>query len=144
LWRAGDELKRKVSVFFYGSFINLDVLKESDVVPHGYRIARLPGWDIKIAPLATLEPKDNACVYGIAVECTHEELERLYALEWVGAYLPEAVLIEVDKAFLPAFTYIKWSYESRVAAPDYVERIAGPAEKLDFPGWYVDHIRSFI
>ena len=137
-------MKRKVSVFFYGSFINLDVLKEVDFVPDGYRVARLLGWDIKIAPLATLEPKDSACVYGIAVECTHEELERLYAQEWVGAYLPEAVLIEIDRAVLPALTYIKWDYEPGSAAPDYVVRIAGPAEKLDFPGWYVDHIRSFI
>ncbi len=70
-------MKRKVPVFFYGSFINLDVLKEVDLVPDGYRVARLLGWDIRIAPLATLEPKDNACVYGIVVESTHEELERV-------------------------------------------------------------------
>ncbi len=137
-------MKRKVPVFLYGSFINLDVLKEADLVPDGFRVARLLGWDIRIAPLATLEPKDSACVYGIVVDCTHEELERLYAQEWVGAYLPEAVLIEIDRAVLPALTYIKWDYEPGSAAPDYVERIAGPAEKLDFPGWYVDHIRSFI
>ena len=137
-------MKRKVPVFFYGSFINLDVLKEVDLVPDGNRVARLLGWDLRIAPLATLEPKDSACVYGIVVDCTHEELERLYAQDWVGAYLPEAVLIDIDGAFLPALTYIKLDYESGSAAPDYVERIAGPAEKLDFPGWYVDHIRSFI
>ncbi len=137
-------MKRKVPVFFYGSFINLDVLKEVDLVPDGYRVARLLGWDIRIAPLATLEPKDTAAVYGIVVDCTHAELERLYAQDWVGAYLPEAVLVDTDGAFLPALTYIKWDYEPGPAAPDYVERIAEPAEKLDFPGWYLDHIRSFI
>ncbi len=137
-------MTRKVPVFFYGSFINLDVLMEVDLVPDGYRLARLLGWDLRIAPLATLEPKDTAAVYGIVVESTHAELERLYAQDWVGAYLPEAVLIDIDGEFLPALTYIKWDYESGSAAPDYVERIAGPAEKLDFPQWYVDHIRSFI
>ncbi len=133
-----------MSVFFYGSFINLEVLKQADLEPESARVARLLGWDIRIAPLATLEPKDSAAVYGIVVECTHEELERLYAQDWVGTYLPEAVLVDIDGAFLPALTYIQWDDERGAAAPDYVERIAGPAEKLGFPDWYVNHIRSFI
>lgn len=141
---AGDELTRKVPVFFYGSFINPDVLKQSDLEPEGFRVARLLGWDIRIGPHATLEPKDSAAVYGVVVECTHEELDRLYGQDWVGAYLPEAVLVDIDGAFLPALTYIKWDGEPAPAEPDYVERIASPAEKLGFPAWYVSHIRSFI
>lgn len=142
---AGDELKRKVPVFFYGSFINLDVLRQADVEPENSRVGRLLGWELRVAPLATLEPNDAAVTYGIVVACTHEELERLYAQDWVGGYLPEAVLIEIDRAYLPALTYIKWDDErGAAAAPDYVERIAGPAEKLGFPDWYVRHIRSFI
>lgn len=137
-------MKRKVPVFFYGSFINLEVLEEANVVPESHRTARLLGWDIRIEPLATLEPKDNAAVYGIVVDCTHEEIERLYAQDWVGAYLPEAVLVEVDGAFVPALTYLKWEYDRSRAASDYVERIAGPAEALGFPEWYVKHVRSFI
>lgn len=135
---------RKISVFFYGSFINVDVLKEVDVVPDDVRVAKLSGWDIHIGPIATIEPKDNACVYGIVVECSHEELERLYAQDWVGTYLPEPVLVEMMGLFLPALTYIKWDFEPGAPARDYVERIAAPAEALGFPEWYVAHIRSFI
>jgi hypothetical protein len=135
---------RKIPVFFYGSFINVDVLKEVDLVPDEVRVAKLHGWDLHIGPLATLEPKDDACVYGVVVDCSHEELERLYAQDWVGGYLPEPVLVESDGAFLPALTYIKWKFERGVAARDYVERIAAPAETLGFPDWYVEHIRSFI
>ena len=93
--------ERRVSVFFYGSFINFDVLKQADLEPEGFRVARLHAWDIHIGPLATLIPKDNGVVFGIVVECTHAELDRLYAQDWVGAYLPEAVLVEVDGTFLP-------------------------------------------
>jgi hypothetical protein len=142
--RSGDELIRKIPVFFYGSFINVEVLKRADVVPEDYRVARLPGWELTIAPLATLAPKDAAAAFGIVVDCTHVELERLYAQDWVGTYLPEPVLVDIDGALLPALTYIKWDYEPSAAAPDYVERIAGPAEKLEFPAWYIAHIRGFI
>ena len=137
-------MSRKVPVFYYGSFINVDVLKEVDLVPDNLRLAKLLGWDIHIGPLATLEPKDDGCVYGIVIDCSHDELERLYSQDWVGAYLPEPVLVDVDGAFLPALTYIKWDYERGPADADYVERIAGPAEKLGFPDWYVKHLRSFI
>jgi hypothetical protein len=136
--------KRHVSVFFYGSFINLDVLKQAGLDPKGFRGARLHGWDIHIGPLATLTPTDNAVVYGIVVECTHEELDRLYAQDWVSTYLPEAVLVEVDGAFLPALTYVKWDYHPTPPEPDYVERIAVPGQAIGFPEWYIAHIRSFI
>ncbi len=140
--------ERRVSVFFYGSFINLDVLKQADLEPEGFRVARLHAWDIHIGPLATLMPKDNGVVFGIVVECTHAELDRLDAQDWVGAYLPEAVLVEVDGTFLPALTYVKWDFgEGGETAPptqEYVERIAGPGETIGFPEWYIEHIRSFI
>ncbi len=143
--------ERRVSVFFYGSFINLDVLKQAGLEPEGFRVAQLHAWDIHIGPLATLMPKDNAVVYGIVVECTHAELDRLYAQDWVGAYLPEAVLVEVDATFLPALTYVKWDFseggkggEAAPPTPEYVERIAGPGERIGFPEWYIEHIRSFI
>ena len=37
-------------------------------------------------------------VYGIVCETTHAALERLYSQEWVGCYLPEAVIAEMDAA----------------------------------------------
>ena len=137
-------IARRVSVFFYGSFINLDVLKQAGLEPDGFRVARLHAWDIHIGPLATLIPKDNAVVYGIVVACTHAELDRLYAQDWAGAYLPEAVLVEVEAAFVPTLTYVKWELETSPPTPEYVERIAGPGEKIGFPKWYIEHIRSFI
>jgi hypothetical protein len=42
----------QVWTFFYGSYINLNVLKEVDLIPEQYEVARLPGFDIHIGPLA--------------------------------------------------------------------------------------------
>ena len=137
---------RRIPVFFYGSFINVDVLKDADLVPDELVVTRLHGWDIKIAPLATLAPKDRGVVYGVNADCSHEELDRLYSQAWVGAYLPEPVLVEVvaTGGFVPAITYVKWEEGDARAAADYVERITGPGERLGFPKWYLDHLRSFV
>ena len=137
---------RRIPVFFYGSFINVDVLKDVDVVPETLVVTRLHGWEIQIAPLANLVPKDQGVVYGVNADCSHEELERLYSQSWVGTYLPEPVLVEIVKTggYVPAVTYVKWDVQEGRAAADYVERIAGPGERLGFPPWYLDHLRSFV
>src|SRR5262249_61278986 len=86
--------KATIWTFFYGSFMNLDVLKQGGYVPKQYEVAKLNGFDIQIRPLATLVRSDQHCVYGIVASGTHEQLRRLYAQDWVGTYLPEATLVE--------------------------------------------------
>jgi hypothetical protein len=107
-------------------------------------VARLYGYDIRIAPLANLVPSDRHSVYGIAVTATHAELERLYAHArdvLGGVYLPEAVLVQTaEGAWLPALCYISPGMETRAPDPDYVERIVRPARALGFPAWYIERL----
>ncbi len=134
----------KVWVFFYGSFINRQVLREVDLVPERVEVGRLWGFDIRIQPLANLVRSDRHCVYGIICQATHAELGRLYGQEWVGSYLPEAVLVETEGGrLLPALCYIAPSPEPAAAAGDYLDRITGPAREYGFPDWYVDRLESF-
>ena len=69
----------KVWTFFYGSFINLDVLAKVGLVPERHEVARLAGFDITIRPLANPVRSDQHVVYGIVAAATHDELRRLYA-----------------------------------------------------------------
>jgi hypothetical protein len=137
----------KVWTFFYGSYMNLNVLKEVDLVPEEYQVGKLSGFDIQIQPLANLVRSDQHCVYGIVVKVTHDELKRLYAhAEHVlgGVYLPEAVLTEMrDGTWRPALCYIAPSLDPKPAAHDYIDRIVGPARKYAFPTWYIERLESF-
>jgi hypothetical protein len=134
----------KVWTFFYGSFINLEVLSQAGYTPDVYEVAKLSGFDIRIDPLANLVRSDQHCVYGIVAPATHEELRRLYAQDWVGTYLPEPVLVETrDGKCRPALCYIAPAAEGRPAAADYVDRIVGPARAYGFPAWYVARLERF-
>ncbi len=136
-----------VWTFFYGSYMNLDVLKEVDYLPERYEVARLSGYDIRIQPLANLVRSDKDTVYGIVAPGTHEQLARLYAHAkdvLGGTYLPHPVLVQtLDGKWLPALCYIAPSMDSRPAAGDYVDRIVGPARRYGFPKWYIDRLESF-
>lgn len=137
----------EVWTFFYGSYINLDVLRDVDYAPRRYETAWLPGFDITIRPLANLLRCEQRTVYGIVATGTHAELARLYDhAENVlgGRYLPEAVLVATRSGrWLPALTYIAPTLPDRPAAGDYVDRIIEPGKKHGFPRWYIDRLESF-
>jgi hypothetical protein len=141
-------MQPKVWVFFYGSYINPDVLREAALVPDEWHIATLAGFDLTIAPRANLLRDSAKMVWGILATATHAELARLYndhAQKILGeTYLPEAILATDTAGRLrPAMTYIAPSMQPRAAEKAYVERIASPAERFDFPEWYIQKIRSF-
>jgi hypothetical protein len=137
----------KVWTFFYGSYMNLEVLREVNLVPDRHEVARLDGFDIQIAPRANLVRSDAQNVWGILATATHRELQRLYAhsKDVLGEiYLPEAVLARTRTGdYRPALCYICPEMETRPAELAYVERIVSPARQLGFPSWYMERLLSF-
>ena len=70
---------RRVRTFFYGSFMNPEVLAKAEVRPAEARIGRLDGWDIRIAPRATLSrATPDRCASTMAMFRASAEL-RAYA-----------------------------------------------------------------
>ncbi len=140
--------KPKVDVFFYGSYINLNVLKEVNIIPDQIIIAKLSGYDIQIAPRANLVKSEKDCVYGILTKASHEELQRLYVEHAQGilgeTYLPEAVLVEtINNAWVPTLCYIAPSMKYMKPEIDYINRIILPAKQLKFPKWYICRLEQF-
>ena len=69
---------RRIDAFFYGLFMDVDVLRESNVVPINPRRAYVDDFALRIGQRATLLPSSSARAYGMLIELTHQELERLY------------------------------------------------------------------
>jgi Gamma-glutamyl cyclotransferase, AIG2-like len=136
----------KVWTFFYGSYMNPAVLAEAGLHPARFVVARLAGYDIRIAPRANLVASPANVVYGVMAEATHAELARLYAhaRDVLGeTYLPHPVLVETDDGPRPALCYISPSMAPGVAEPAYVDRILAPAREFGFPAEYVARLESF-
>jgi hypothetical protein len=137
----------KVWVFFYGSYMNFGVLREVDLVPENWCIARLDGFDIRLQPRANLVRSDQSCVYGIVATATHAELTRLYAhaQDVLGElYLPEAALVQTQAGlWRPALCYLCPEMSPQPPDNAYVERILQPARDFGFPLWYLARLESF-
>jgi hypothetical protein len=136
---------RKVWTFFYGSFMNPEVLAKADVYPTEQQRARLDGWELNIAPRATLIPAEGRCVYGILAQLTHQEIDKLYTKDWFGfgTYLPEAVMVTDAGRHLPALCYVAWQTEGGKPTKEYIQKMVEVAQRFSFPEAYVRHIQSF-
>lgn len=134
----------RVWTFFYGSYMNRSVLREAEVVFEVFEVARLDGYDIKIAPRANLVPSAEHCVFGVLARASHAELARLYAhaKDVLGeTYLPHPVMTQLQNGdWRPALCYIAPSMVPRPPDPAYVDRIVAPARELGFPEWYVERL----
>jgi len=140
--------EHRVDVFFYGSYINFEVLAEAGIDERPYEAARLPGYRLVIQPLANLVPDAASQAYGILTKLSHPELDRLYnehALRKLGAeYKPEAVLaFNIENALMPALCYMAHDMRPAAPDPDYVDRILDPAREYGFPADYVADIEAF-
>jgi hypothetical protein len=127
--------------------MNPDVLREVNIVPVDWEVARLHGYDISIRPRANLIRSEQHCVYGVVATATHAELVRLYAhaRDVLGeVYLPYPVCVETrDGKSRPALCYMAPEMEPRPVERGYLERIVAPAREFGLPSWYVERLERF-
>ncbi|MGC1879069.1 MAG: hypothetical protein WA347_06035 [Rhabdochlamydiaceae bacterium] len=138
----------RISTFFYGSWINLKILREKDLFPEHHEVARLHGFDIEVRPIANLIPSDSHLVYGILLATSREKHQKILTALTQGTmgniYLPEAVLVEtLEKKWKPALCYIATRQEPKPSNPDYLNPFIQTAKEWKFPDWYINHLESF-
>jgi hypothetical protein len=130
---------RRLEAFFYGLYMDLDVLREAGIVPIAPRQAFVDNFALQIGRRATLLPAVGARAYGMLYTVTHDELDRLYTAPGLEQYRPEAVLARpLDGAPIPALCYnLREAPQPHERNPDYALRLQRVLDKLGFPPKYV-------
>ena len=130
---------RRIDGFFYGLFMDRDVLRKHRVVAANPRRAYVDGYALRIGRRATLIPASKARVYGMVFALTHDELERLYAAPGLEDYRPEALLAHaLDGETWPALCYnLREAPQPDEANEEYAARLRAVLSRLEFPPEYV-------
>ena len=133
---------RRIDVFFYGLFMDVDVLRASGVEPTNIRRARVRDFALRIGQRATLVASPGALAYGMIMSLSHEELAKLYSAPRLVSYHPEAILVQtLDGVFTAALCYnLIEAPGPDERNPEYAVRLQGVLRKLDFPPEYVASI----
>jgi len=83
---------RWADVFFYGLFMDQDLLREKGIVPTAVELASVEGFVLRIGRRAALVASSGSRVHGVVMSLTLADLERLYSEPGVAGYRPQAVL----------------------------------------------------
>ena len=130
---------RRIDGFFYGLYMDLEILREAGAAPSNPRRAYVEGFELRIGQRATLLPSAGTRVYGMLYALTHAELERLYTAPGLEHYRPEAVLaLPLGGTPTPALCYnLRVAPRPQERNPDYAERLRRALTKLEFPPEYI-------
>lgn len=130
---------RRTDVFFYGLFMDPDLLRGKGLAPRDAELASVPDYSLRIGERATLVPHPSGRVYGMVMSLTLPELERLYADPSVRAYRPEAVLAELaGGGTIAALCYtLPEPPGASERNPEYAAKLSALGRKLGLPAEYL-------
>jgi gamma-glutamyl AIG2-like cyclotransferase len=134
---------RRADVFFYGLFMDQDLLRAKGLEPQAAEPGWVEGLDLSIGQRAALVPKAGATVHGVVVSLTLAELDRLYSEPSVQAYRPQAVLVHLASGKITsALCYnLPQPPSAEDRNPDYAAKLRTVARKVGLPADYVRTIQ---
>ncbi len=134
------------TLFFYGLFMDAELLTEKDLQPQVIGPAKLVDYRIHIGRRATLVPCLGAVSYGVAMTLVPAAAAALYAEPSVRDYQAQPVVVQrIDSGeTLAAQCYnLPPGADLSGANRAYAERLSQLVLRLGFPPAYAEEIACF-
>jgi hypothetical protein len=137
-----SDAPRKRPVFFYGLFMDPDILRGFGLEVGECQRARVDGPALRIGERATLVPQDGAHAYGMAYGLEAAQLQALYSADGLESYAPTVVTVNFEDGMsAPAECWVLAQPPGSDAHnPDYARRLREALTKLKFPADYIASI----
>ncbi|MFN2492307.1 MAG: gamma-glutamylcyclotransferase family protein [Pyrinomonadaceae bacterium] len=137
---------RRIDVFFYGLFMDEELLRAKGINARNGRMARVENFSLVIRERATLVPSRDQTVYGLVFSLTHRELDALYSEVSVSVYRPEAVSAKLaDGRVIPALCFnlpfLPPAASIAEANVPYGSKLRELATRIGLPAEYVTSIQ---
>jgi hypothetical protein len=135
--------ERLLDVFFYGLFMDPQLLRDKGVEPMEIRQAAVPGFALRIGARASLVPEPAGIALGVVMKLSHADLQRLYSEPSVAAYKPEPVLakLRVGGTVAALCFNLPEAPSSGEKNTEYAVRLRVVAQRVGLPSDYVESIR---
>ncbi len=134
---------RRLDVFFYGLFMDPQLLDGKGIRPVDIRLAAVPGFALRIGARAALVPTPVGEVHGVLMKLSQADIEKLYSEPSVQAYRPEAVLaVARDGVTVAALCYnLPEPPPPDERNAEYASKLRSLAQRIGLPSDYVASIR---
>ena len=128
-----DNSKNRLhDVFFYGLYMDPEILQQKGVIPRKPRKAKVQDYELKIGNMATLLRSLGKEASGMVYALTHAEIDALYWGGGLDAYVSEALVAEVEGDQIPVLccNLLLPPKESEENL-EYAKKLANSMKRLD-------------
>jgi hypothetical protein len=127
--------KRLNHVFFYGLYMDPELLKAKGVEPRDSRKAVAKGYRLRIGRMATLMRDSKAEAHGLVYALTHDEVNTLYWGAGLNAYVAESLLVvtEENEEIPVICCNLLIPPEEGERNPEYLDKLKQCMSKLGLP-----------
>lgn len=133
------------SVFFYGLFMDADLLREKGLNPQDVELVTVQGYGLRIGNRASMEQSEDEHCYGTVMHLEERELAGLYSGEGVQDYKPQAMTASKSSGeSVEVVSYLLPIELMTGSNSDYATALAGIARKLNLPTDYILEIETWI
>ncbi len=132
-----------MNVFFYGLFMDEDLLAKKGISPSKAEVGFVDGFALRIGERATLIRSADTRSYGVMMNISSDQANELYAESSVADYVPESVTVELlngskVKASCYNLPVDKVTGTNKV----YAQALLEVANRLGLPESYLVEIRQ--
>lgn len=132
-------------IFFYGLFMDQDILTQKGLNPSNPRKGYVAGFGLRIGKRATLVRAKEEKAHGIVMRLSDEESTALYSEESVADYIPEQVVVTLSSGdHLLATCYNLPQHLRSGSNLAYAKSLVQVAIKCGLPQGYVDIIKQLV
>ena len=132
-------------VFFYGLFMDVEILKKAGINAKDIDQAYLLDHKLLIGERASLLPSQGDRSYGLIMSVNDEKLTELYAEESVRDYLPHTLVVySKDNGAEKVICYLLEEDSLKGSNPVYAKRLFELSSRLKFPDNYLRSIKKFV
>ena len=134
-----------MEVFFYGLFMDENILKKNGLNPTNIRSAHLPDYTLKIGNRASLILSPGETAYGLVIKVDKAATLALYKESSLADYIAEeVVVITRGGESVKAICYNLPEQMLTGTNSAYATSLYNLAMRLDFPNAYLTHIWHMI
>lgn len=131
-----------MEVFFYGLFMDQNILSQKGITGENPRIATLNNYELQIGERASLISKSGQVAYGVLMSVDKEDLDELYSETSVADYIPEELTVKIESGDeINAICYNLPLDKMKGRNTKYAKELLELASKLGFLEDYLEKIK---
>lgn len=132
---------KKIPVFFYGLFMDEDLLQGQNLTPENGRIAEVRDHDIRIGRRAFVVAEPGMSLWGVVFDLPRDQVEQIYSQPGVRDYQPVSVQARTQGGdTLEASCYNLPDGDAPREDDAYLDKLIALCRQLEFPQDYLDRL----